>query len=106
MKCREEASRKETQELYEIEKVALAMIKYHQSKNSLSDAAMFDVIDTGKDDKIDQDEFIAFLKRCDKAPKEKDEKDGESKNGETTAEAELPSDDDLTKLFGFLDEDE
>lgn len=91
-KCREDARRKENEELYKIEKQAFAMVKFHQNKNSLSSADMFAFVSSGKD-KIDEQEFLAFFTKCDK-----EQKDGE--------EAKAPlADGDLKRLFAALDED-
>jgi len=88
-RCRDDAKKKESQELEKIEKAAVAMIKYHQTTKKLSNTAVFDAIDNKKDDSIDKAEFLAFFETCEKKE-----------------EATAPSTADLERLFTCLCEDE
>uniref|UniRef100_A0A7S2B3I9 EF-hand domain-containing protein n=1 Tax=Alexandrium andersonii TaxID=327968 RepID=A0A7S2B3I9_9DINO len=98
---RDEAKIKESDELYALEKRAIDMIKNHKKVNKLSNEEMFADIDTGKDGKIDESEFLAFFKRCEKLP-QKEAKEGEAEPAE---EPEL-TEADLSKAFKSLDDDD
>uniref|UniRef100_A0A7S1PID9 EF-hand domain-containing protein n=1 Tax=Alexandrium catenella TaxID=2925 RepID=A0A7S1PID9_ALECA len=98
---RDEAKIKEGDELYALEKRAIDTIKNHKRVNKLSNEDMFADIDTNKDGKIDESEFIAFFKRCEKMPKaDKKEEDGNAAEDEPEM-----SEEDLRKAFTSLDED-
>jgi len=93
-KCRDDARKKENEELNKIEKNAIGMIKFHQTKHNLSNAEMFALVDSRNDDKIDPREFADFFKRCDKRDQ-----------GEHETKSEDLSEDDLARLFTSLDDD-
>eukprot|EP00418_Pyrodinium_bahamense_P090414 CAMPEP_0179035354 /NCGR_PEP_ID=MMETSP0796-20121207/13068_1 /TAXON_ID=73915 /ORGANISM="Pyrodinium bahamense, Strain pbaha01" /LENGTH=1161 /DNA_ID=CAMNT_0020731625 /DNA_START=58 /DNA_END=3543 /DNA_ORIENTATION=+ len=113
---REDAKKKEADELYALEKRALDMIKFHKRANKLTNEEMFADIDTNKDEKIDESEFMAFYKRCDKEPKKEKAKaekkeDGDVKDevkdeDEKPEESEELTEEDLAKVFASLDDDE
>lgn len=66
-------------------------IRHHQDEKRLGIDKLFADFDTGKDDRVDESEFLAFFSKC-----EKPKKDGD--------ESESLSDEDLSRLFGALDE--
>jgi len=92
-KCKDDAKKKDSQELEKFEKVAVAMIKYHQMAKKLSDVDAFEAMDSKKDEKIDKAEFLSFFETCEKKAAE---------NGEETALSAA----DLTRLFTYLVEDD
>jgi len=128
---REDAKKKEADELYALEKRVLDMIRHHQQKNKMKGEDVFVAIDTNKDEKIDETEFIAFVKKCERPPKKpraaaskkaaaeedgakedgakedgaKDEAKAEGEEGED-AEEGTPSDEEIARVFGSLDEEE
>merc|ERR1712060_656944 len=102
---RDDTKKKEVEELYALEKEALDIIKFHQRAKKLKNEEVFSEIDTNKDDKIDQAEFFAFFKNCEREPK----KDGDAKEGEEEnagKESSGPSHEELQRLFNYLDEDD
>lgn len=117
-KFREEAKKKGSEELKAFEKRVVAMLKYHQRQSEgMSNDALFDVVDSGKDGKIDEAEFVAFLKdTCEKEePAKAAEKDGKEAKAEAAKEAkaeaaepeqEALSEEDLRRAFAHLDDDE
>lgn len=112
VRFREDAKRKESQELAAIEKRAVAAMKFYQGANKLSNDAMFALVDgDDKDEKISEAEWLAFFKKCDTAPSAEGEKEGDADGeqatkGEAAKEEEgLPSETDLSRLFAFLDEE-
>merc|ERR1719356_933708 len=76
---REEARRKDMQELDELEREVLRNIRYHQSESSLKVEDVYGLMDAKKDEKIDEEEFLKFLSTCKVAQKEA--KEGEAKEG-------------------------
>jgi len=105
-RCREDAKRKDAEELIAVEATALRVIKYHQGKNKLSGAALFDDIDTDKHEQINEANLLAFFKRCDREPDETTEGDGKEAGAEEKTEKTLsPSEDELSRLFVTFDDD-
>jgi len=103
-KFREDAKKKEAEEINVLEKAVVKMLKYHQRTRDLTNEDLFAAVDADKDGKINESEWLAFFKDCEKEPKvEKDEaKDGEeAKDG-----AVEPSAEDLSRVFATLDEEE
>mmetsp|Transcript_51412 Transcript_51412/g.161598 ORF Transcript_51412/g.161598 Transcript_51412/m.161598 type:complete len:1046 (+) Transcript_51412:165-3302(+) len=103
---REDAKIKESDERYALEKQALEMIKNHRRVNKLSSEAMFADVDTGKDGKIDESEFLAFFGRCEQLPKTekpKAEKEEDDKAKEDNHdEAQELTEEELAKVFASL----
>jgi len=126
-KYKEDARKKEAEELYALEKKALALIKGHQRVKKLSNEALFVEMDTEKDEKISESEFLEFFTKCEREPKpakaakpedngdkkeekedgeKTDEKKEDGKEAEEEEEEEaVPSEQDLARLFNSLDED-
>jgi len=109
-KFRDGAKKRDAEELKIFEKRAIAMLKYHQEKKGLSSADLFTSIDTKKDDKIDQAEFLAFFKTCEKKPKEAPKEEAKEEGKEEAKKEEAPeeafTEDDLKRTFKYLDDDE
>jgi len=122
-KLRDDARKKETEEMYTVEKEVLNMIRHHQHAKELSTEAVFSEFDANEDGKIDKAEFLAFFKTCEKKPKEdeapaesaEDKKEnGESKDDDEAAKKDKTTkqtsvevtDTDLLRLFSSLDESE
>lgn len=116
-KCRDDAKKKEVEELKGFEKKAIAMLKYHQGVKGGSNEDLFASI--AKDDKITAANFVAFFRTIETAPaktEDADKKEEETKEGETKeetkevkaeAQQEEPlSEEDLTRTFAHLDDDE
>lgn len=116
-RCREDAKKKEVEELKTFEKQAIAMLKYHQSVKGGSNEDLFASI--AKDDKITEAGFVDFFRTIEKpkAEEEGETKEEETKEGETKEESkevkkeakkEAPelSEDDLKRTFNHLDDDE
>jgi len=99
-KFREDARKKENEEVSIVEKRALKMLKHHQRVNHMKNEDLFEALDTSKDGKIDQAEWLAFFKTCAKDVKE----DGDG--AAATAAAPEPTADELSRLFASLDEEE
>jgi len=89
-KVRDEAAKKEQAEIEATRKVALEMIRHHQAEKRLNVEKLYAEFDTKNDDRVDETEFVSFFKKC--AKKE----EGASPE---------PSEEDLSKLYGALDED-
>jgi len=95
-KLRAEATKKNMQELEKLREDTFATISHHQASKSLTGEEMFAELDTNKDGKIEESDFVKFFKTCVKKPAEEEEK----------KPAEF-SEEDLTRLFAYLDgEDE
>jgi len=118
-KIRDDARKKESEEIYALEKRALDLIKGHQRVKKLSNEAMFAEIDADKDDKISEAEFVNFFSKCEREPpakkaktedngdkKEDEEKKEEEKEEEEAApEVPMPSKEELERLFASIDEE-
>jgi len=104
-KFREAAQRRQHEEIDACEKTALKMLRAHKRVNKLSNEELYEVVDTAKDDKIDEAEWLAFFKTCAKDPPAagKAEEDGDAKK--ETPSSEL-SEEQLVRLFNSLDEEE
>jgi len=107
---REDARRKEADELYALEREALAVIKYHQRAKKLTSDGLFADIDASKDGRIDEREFLDFFGRCAREPKVAEAKAGEEgqqaqAEGGREEETPGPPREDLSRLFACLDED-
>jgi len=117
---REDARKKEADEVHALEKTAIAIIKGHQRVKKLKNEDVFAEMDTDKDGKITESEFLEFFTKCEREPKptkakaggkdgdakegeDKEDKDGDKKQAEP--EEAVPSPDDLARLFANLDED-
>lgn len=120
VRFREDARKKEADEVYALEKKALALIKGHQRVKKLTNEDAFAEIDADKDNKISESDFLEFFTKCEREPKKaKATAEAESKDGETAekkdkneddskkAESEeaIPSQEELATLFSNLDED-
>merc|ERR1712129_97054 len=118
-KFREDAKKKDAEELKGFEKKVVSMLKYHQnSKGGLSNTDLFASIDTNSDGKIEEDEFLAFFRTCEKEStkkeevEEKKEEAKEEDGKEVKAEAKVEpkdeglSEEDLTRAFTYFDDDE
>lgn len=114
-KFRDDAKKRETAELIEIEKKAITMIKYHQRVKKMKNEDVFAAVDTSQDGKIDETEFVAFFKVCEKDPTKKKEarkveatEDGSKEEEEEDAVDMLEEllEEDFSKLFTYLDEEE
>lgn len=88
-KAKDDAVKKEQEELISLGKRAVAAIKHHQNEKKILNDAMFTDIDTKKDDKVDEQEFNAFFAKCEKQPKE---------------DAEPLTSEELKRVFIFFDE--
>merc|ERR1712176_226512 len=102
---REEAKVKEAAELSVLETKVLAMLRYHRNQNKLKNEQLFAEVDASRDEKVDESDFIAFFKKCEKEPKKKP--DDKAKEGEEKEEDDgdgTPSDEDLAKVFNSFDD--
>jgi len=106
-KFREDARRKEHEEMDALEKSVVKMLKYHQRAKDFTNEELFAAIDADKDGKIGESEWLAFFRDCEKEPKAEKEaaKEGEEEAAAAAPE-EPPSEEGLTQLFAALDEDE
>jgi len=119
---REDARKKDAEEVYVLEKKAIALVKYHQQVKQLKNEDVFEAIDSDKDGKIDESEFLEFFAKCERKPKavkaktedqckegepkgEKEEKEGAQDNDNDTVDDSVPSDEELARLFSHFDED-
>jgi hypothetical protein len=98
-KMRQMAKTKEEAALSALEAQAFTIIRYHRQQEKLDTDALFVAMDKDKDEKISQDEFVAFFGDCKRPPKAK--KEGEEGGDETEP---APSEEELKKVFGFLDD--
>jgi len=89
----EDASKKDKQEIEQARQAAVVMMRHHQDEKKLSVDGLFAEFDADKDDRVDEKEFSAFFAKC-----EKPKKDGEDS-------ANIPAED-LSRLFGSLDEED
>lgn len=111
-KFREDARKKEAAEMDVLEKKAIKMLKYHQAAKALTNEELFEAVDADKDGKVSESEWQAFFKSCEKEPKpeKEDAKDGEAKGEEGKEEAKEEEkeleEEDLSKVFSALDEEE
>jgi len=120
---REGAKKKEGLELDALEKQVVLMIKYHQHACKLKNGEMFSLIDTKKDGRIDEEEFLKFFNICKREPKRKetppkdtaegkedktDDKEGKDEEADARESEEDtgPSSRDLARVFKYLDEDD
>jgi len=101
-KAREDCKKKEQQELAAFEKQAIRMLRYHQKNKSLSVEELFDAVNSSKDGKVDEQQWLAFFSSCEKEPKA-DKNGDEAKEVPEDAE---PSEDDLRRLFNSLANEE
>jgi len=90
-KVRADAQKKTATELEELRNKVVDIIQHHQVEKALDNTAMFKAV--AKDDKITGGEFVKFVKSC------------ENKDAENGAK-EVPSDDDLSRAFEYIAEDE
>eukprot|EP00928_Gymnodinium_smaydae_P001295 TRINITY_DN1048_c0_g1_i4.p1 TRINITY_DN1048_c0_g1~~TRINITY_DN1048_c0_g1_i4.p1 ORF type:complete len:986 (-),score=252.25 TRINITY_DN1048_c0_g1_i4:64-3021(-) len=88
-KVREGIAKKEASELEKLRASSLKVIRYHQTETKIRVADLYNEIDTNKDDRVDESEFVAFFKQCKKL----------------SSDSEL-SDEDLSRLFAYLDDDD
>jgi len=92
-KFRGETSKREAAELEKFRSDAVKALHFHQDAKKLNPEELFEVVDNDKDGKIDERDFQAFFKSCEK-------------NTEAEAEGSALTKDDLTRLFASLCEDE
>jgi len=108
-KVREDAKKKDFEEIFAFEKKAVKMLRHHQKVKELTCEELFAAVDTSKDDKIDQAEWVKFFETCEKedpaAKQNGDGKDGEAKEAEAP-EAESLTEAQLERLFAALEGDE
>jgi len=104
-RLRDMAKKKEIAELEALETKALNILRYHQKESILSKDQLFMAIDTNKDKKISEAEFVKFFGKCKRPPKPKAkakvEDEAEDDDGLETA----PDDEGLRKVFKSLDGD-
>jgi len=127
-RAREDTKKKEILELDRLRAKALTIMRHHQRAKTLKNEELFDELDTNKDGRIEETEFLAFFKSCERPPGNK-----KGKNNETgTAEGEVkdedakkeevdkednepdhgigaddgPTPEELAKVFDALDEDD
>mmetsp|Transcript_108929 Transcript_108929/g.274119 ORF Transcript_108929/g.274119 Transcript_108929/m.274119 type:complete len:783 (+) Transcript_108929:114-2462(+) len=110
-KFREEAKKKEVEELDMFEKKAVQMLKYHQRTKDITNEDLFAALDADNNGKISQSEWLSFFKNCEKEPKGEKLDCGDAEEAATEAVAAAaataePSEDDLARVFASLDEDE
>merc|ERR1712232_1201891 len=87
-KVREDAAKKMQQEIADIRKAAMGLIRHHQTEKVLNLDKLYAEFDKNSNGSVNETEFLAFFKRCEK-------------KDETTA----PSEEDLSRLYESLDEE-
>jgi len=123
---------RESEEVGTLSLTCRSMFLHHKTVKKLDPDSLFKAVDKKKDGKIDEGEFLAFLKKCEKpmikkkkpeAEKKEDDKaekkddddkeDKKNENGdekkedaEETEPMALPSKEDLQRVFNALDEDD
>jgi len=95
-KFRAEISKKDTAEVEAFRARAIKIMRYHQTKKDLAPEAMFKSIDKNKDGRVDKSEFMSFFRKCEKP----------IPNGAGGDESAELSEDELSRLFAYLDEDD
>jgi len=112
---REDARRKESEELLALEKEVLRLIKYHQGEAKSNNDELFLAFDTNSDGSVDEAEFLQFFKVCKRgpAPKVPHESEAQDKGGtkdDTRMDADgvelKPSPSELSRVFKYWDDDE
>jgi len=96
-KFRQEITRTEASEVDTFRGQAIKMIRYHQSEKALSAEDVFTAFDRSKAGRIDEGDFQAFFKTCEKPPANEDP----GHDGEVVL-----SEEDCARLFNDLDEND
>eukprot|EP00928_Gymnodinium_smaydae_P001296 TRINITY_DN1048_c0_g1_i5.p1 TRINITY_DN1048_c0_g1~~TRINITY_DN1048_c0_g1_i5.p1 ORF type:complete len:988 (-),score=279.12 TRINITY_DN1048_c0_g1_i5:91-3054(-) len=86
---RERIAKKESEELEKLRADALKVIRYHQTETKLKAADLYNEFDANKDDRVDEQEFMDFFKKCKK-----------------DSSCDEISEEDLSRLFAYLDEND
>jgi len=97
VKFRSEVGKKDAQELEGFRATAVKLMRCHQAEKQLGPEALFKVMDRNKDGRVDEKEFQAFFRVCEKPNASDQSKDD---NGGDLSEEEV------TRLFNHLDEAE
>jgi len=104
-KFRADAKKKDSDEMAAVEKKAIRQIKHAQSTKELDSDKMFALIDTKKDKKIDEKEFLAFFAKCD-AEKKKAAEKGDSDDEKADEAPDCCTPEELKRLFKQIVEED
>lgn len=96
-KLKEQGKKKDVEELTKVRELVVANLRYHQSQKKLTGEELFDEI--AKNERIEESDFVEFINKCDKPPKE-------GENAEGAAEDSGPEEKALKRLFEQLDVEE
>merc|ERR1712060_939476 len=99
-KFRAEVSKKDMEELEGFRSTAIKIVRLYQDSDKVTD--IFKAFDTNGDGKVDENEFLGFFEKVKKP------KNGDAKDDAKEKEEEVPelSEEELTRLFNYFDEDD
>jgi len=95
-KFRAEITKKDLQEVGVLRARAMKLMRFHQTVKELNPEELFAAVDKNKDGRADESDFQGFFQRCEKP----------AKNGDATDEAAELTEEDVTRLFTYLDEED